>query len=91
MKSMRPNLMIHQFQTQHGLIKLFATAMLLAFGLNTPEARAERSFQEVVQEHFRQWDTNYDGKLESAEIDQLMNHPGIHGEAAAALAAIKLR
>lgn len=68
----------------------------LAFSLGflcliTAEARAERSFSEVVQEHFRQWDANHDGKLESAEIDQLMNRPGIQGEAAAALAAIKLR
>lgn len=70
---------------------IIALLVLVSVAAITSQARAERSFQEVIQEHFRQWDANHDGKLEATEIDQLMNHPAIQGEAAAALAAIKLR
>jgi hypothetical protein len=45
----------------------------------------------VVSEHFDQWDLNHDGRLETSEIDQLMNRHAIKGEAAAALAVLKQR
>jgi hypothetical protein len=49
------------------------------------------TFAEVVGRYFPVWDLNHDGRLDVSEIDHLMNVPSIRGEAAAALAAIKLR
>ncbi|MBX6312261.1 MAG: hypothetical protein IRY99_04980 [Isosphaeraceae bacterium] len=62
----------------------------------SPRPRAEtlqaaRSFGEVVRACFAAWDLNHDGRLESVEIDALMPRQSIRGEAAAALATIKLR
>lgn len=54
----------------------------------TPDARP---FAEIVREHFAAWDLDRDGRLESAEIDRLAARKDIQGEAAAALAAVKLR
>jgi hypothetical protein len=52
-------------------------------------ARPTPTFAKVVQENFPHWDLNHDGRLESSEVDQLMNRKGIHRDAAAALATIK--
>ncbi|MBS0207977.1 MAG: hypothetical protein JSS27_03390 [Planctomycetes bacterium] len=54
-------------------------------------SHATRTFAEVVQAHFAEWDLNHDGKLDAKEIDTLMNRSQIKGEAAAALATIKQR
>jgi hypothetical protein len=55
------------------------------------QAQSAPSFARVVQENFTHWDLNHDGRLETNEIDQLMNRKGIHRFAAAALATIKRR
>jgi hypothetical protein len=62
-----------------------------------PPAQKENSdasaatFAAVVEANFSRWDLNHDGRLESKEIDLLMNRANIHGDAAAALASIKRR
>jgi hypothetical protein len=66
-------------------------ALLLALPLAPPSKPASSHFADVVHEHFTAWDLNHDGKLESREIDTLMTRRSIHGEAAAALAVLKLR
>ncbi len=48
-------------------------------------------FADVVHEHFEAWDLNHNGKLEAKEIDTLMRKQSIQGDAAAALAVLKLR
>jgi hypothetical protein len=45
----------------------------------------------VVRDHFDAWDLNHDGRNEGREIDTLMSRRAIRGEAAAALAVLKLR
>jgi hypothetical protein len=55
----------------------------------TPAAPSH--FADVVHEHFAAWDLNHDGKIEGHEIDVLMTRRSIRGEAAAALAVLKLR
>lgn len=47
------------------------------------------TFTQVVNQYFSQWDINGDGKLTPDEIDAAMSNPKIHGEAAAAIAAIE--
>ena len=54
-------------------------------------AANHHTFAEVVREHFAKWDLNHDGKLEAAELDELIKRPRIHGDEAAALATIKKR
>ncbi len=44
-----------------------------------------------MHEHFEAWDLNHNGKLEAKEIDTLMRKQSIQGDAAAALAVLKLR
>jgi hypothetical protein len=62
-------------------------------GSRLPASAAAKhaAFADVVRQHFAAWDLNHDGKLEAAEIDELIRRPGIHGEEAAALATIKKR
>jgi hypothetical protein len=67
---------------------LIATALSAAARAAAPPAP---TFAEVIGRYFHVWDLNHDGLLDSSEIDRLMNVPSIRGEAAAALAAIKLR
>jgi len=68
---------------------LFCLAVSLAVA-RASEPSASR-FADVVHEHFAAWDLNHDGKIEGREIDTLMTRRSIHGEAAAALAVLKLR
>ena len=67
---------------------LTATALPTAAGAAEPPAP---TFAEVIGRYFDVWDLNHDGLLDSSEIDRLMKLPSIRGEAAAALAATKLR
>jgi len=53
-------------------------------------ARPPPKFSEVVIQYFSQWDRNGDGLLSTDEINAAVVNPAFHGEAAAALAAIKL-
>jgi Calpain family cysteine protease len=68
----------------------------VTFGLVITVALAQAAptaspFADVVHEHFAAWDLDHDGKIEGREIDVLMTRRSIHGEAAAALAVLKLR
>jgi Calpain family cysteine protease len=65
----------------------FALGPVLAQGAEPTASH----FADVVHEHFAAWDLNHDGKIEGREIDTLMTRRSIHGEAAAALAVLKLR
>jgi hypothetical protein len=49
-----------------------------------------QKFLAVVRANFRQWDLNHDGVLTREEIETDMQNPRIVGEAAAALAALKI-
>lgn len=70
----------------HVIVSLGLVASLTIGGL------ADRAhFVDVVQAHFAAWDLNHDGRLEGQEIDKLMTRRSIRGEAAAALAVLKLR
>ena len=71
------------------LILILAALAPLPGQTQSPAKESVTRFAQVVQDHFAAWDLNHDGRLESQEIDQLMNRHGIRGEAAAALAAIK--
>jgi len=51
---------------------------------------AARHFLAAVRANFAQWDINHDGVLSREEIETDMQNPRIVGEAAAALAALKL-
>jgi hypothetical protein len=69
-----------------------AGVLLFAVSLSIGEPAAQGpSFRKVVQAHFAEWDLNHNGRLEGQEIDRLMNRRSIRGEAAAALAVLKLR
>lgn len=68
-----------------------SVGLLLALPLAPPSMPATSHFADVVHEHFTAWDLNHDGKLEGREIDTLMTRRSIRGEAAAALAVLKLR
>jgi hypothetical protein len=57
----------------------------------TPPSPSSPQFADVVHDHFEAWDLDHDGKLEAREIDTLMTKRSIHGDAAAALAVLKLR
>jgi hypothetical protein len=72
------------------------TLAVLISGADAPrrpevEPDASPTFSEVVEAHFAEWDLNGDGRLESTEIDRLMNRTEIQGEEAAAIATIKRR
>jgi hypothetical protein len=67
-----------------------ATLAILVCGYDA-RAQADSSFAKVVAAHFAEWDLDRDGSLSASEIDRLMNRPDVRGDAAAALAAIKLR
>ncbi|HEX4129180.1 MAG TPA: C2 family cysteine protease [Pirellulales bacterium] len=54
-------------------------------------AQRHQTFADVVREHFTEWDTNHDGRLDTHEIDEAIRRRGVHGEVAAALATIKTR
>jgi hypothetical protein len=69
---------------------LFLIAMAWPASARAAEPPAP-TFAEVIGRYFPVWDLNHDGLLDSSEVDRLMNVPSIRGEAAAALAAIKLR
>jgi Calpain family cysteine protease len=69
-------------------ISLGLAATLLLAG---PAEPTHSSFADVVHRHFAEWDLNHDGRIEGREIDTLMSRRSIHGEAAAALAVLKLR
>src|SRR3984957_3960827 len=70
-------------------------ALFLAVALTCGPARgaepAHSTFADVVRDHFAAWDLNHDGKIEGREIDTLMSRRSIRGDAAAALAVLKLR
>jgi hypothetical protein len=54
-------------------------------------APTHSNFADVVRAHFDAWDLDHDGKIEGREIDVLMTRRSIRGEAAAALAVLKIR
>lgn len=72
-----------------------AATLALLLGASLRPALAQTGerleFAAVVRAHFQAWDLNHDGRIEAAEIDRLMNAPGIQGPAAAALATLKAR
>jgi hypothetical protein len=68
-----------------------SVGLLLALPLAPPAKPATSHFTDVVHEHFAAWDLNHDGKIEGREIDTLMTRRSIRGEAAVALAVLKLR
>jgi len=53
-------------------------------------AASSPKFSDVVSQYFSQWDRNGDGLLSTNELNAAVVNPAFHGEAAAALAAIKL-
>lgn len=65
--------------------------LLFTLPLAPPSRPATSHFADVVHEHFTAWDLDHDGKIEGREIDQLMTRRSIRGEAAAALAVLKMR
>jgi hypothetical protein len=69
------------------------TTLTLAVSVAVAQTRTPPSphFADVVHDHFEAWDLNHDGKLEAREIDALMTRRSIRGDAAAALAVLKLR
>ena len=88
------------------LMKIFRLALVFAAGFATltdsfgqqsmPAAAAQagsmppRSFAQVVNQYFSQWDSNGDGKLAPDELDAAVANPKFHDEAAAALAMIRM-
>jgi hypothetical protein len=68
-------------------VLVLAVAVLVAHAKTPPGPR----FADVVQQHFQAWDLNHNGQLEGQEIDTLMRKQSIQGDAAAALAVLKLR
>jgi len=67
---------------------VFSTSALIS---SVTEGKSpERTFAEVIGQHFQAWDLNRDGRLEVFEIDRLTSEPSIRGDAAAALAAVKI-
>ncbi|MFM7112809.1 MAG: C2 family cysteine protease [Planctomycetota bacterium] len=53
-----------------------------------PAQGGKRSFQAVVDQHFRGWDANSDGALSHAEVESLVASHKVKGEEAAAVASI---
>ena len=70
-----------------GMALVFVVTLGVAHAKTPPGPR----FADVVHEHFEAWDFNHNGKLEAKEIDTLMRKQSIQGDAAAALAVLKLR
>ncbi len=70
----------------HRFVGWISAILATSLGLAGPSR-----FGDVVLAHFAAWDLNHDGRIESQEIDQLMNRRSIRGEGAAALAVLKLR
>jgi hypothetical protein len=69
----------------------FFLGLAVTCGLAHGAEPAQSSFADVVRDHFAAWDLNHDGRIEGREIDTLMSRKSIRGEAAAALAVLKLR
>jgi hypothetical protein len=69
------------------------TALVLAVTVPVAHAKtpARPRFADVVHEHFEAWDLDHNGKLDAKEIDALIRKHSIQGDAAAALAVLKLR
>lgn len=67
------------------LLVLSSALSLLARGQNSAKSP---SFKEVVELHFKAWDTNRDGALDPGEIDKVVKSRAVKGEAAAAAASI---
>jgi len=69
--------------------------LLLVAGIVTQAVQAETPnsspspFAKVVLAHFEKWDLNHDGVLDPEELDRLVTKRSIHGDAAAALGALK--
>ncbi len=64
-----------------------------AFAADPPAStppRSEPQFAQVVRSRFQSWDSNHDGALSPAEVDQWTVDPQTKGDAAAAIATIKL-
>jgi hypothetical protein len=70
---------------------LLFLAFVVTGGLAQGAEPAHSTFADVVRDHFAAWDLNHDGKIEGQEIDTLMSRKAIRGDAAAALAVLKLR
>ena len=82
-----------------GAVVALAPAIAAAQSAPAPQAAAPQAaapspvaqkFLATVRANFRQWDLNHDGVLTREEIEIDMQNPRIVGEAAAALAALKL-
>jgi hypothetical protein len=65
--------------------------LVIILALAQTSAPAPSKLADVVHEHFAAWDLNHNGRIEAHEIDVLMSRRSIRGEAAAALAVLKLR
>jgi Calpain family cysteine protease len=69
----------------------FVLALVVACGLARGAEPKTSSFADVVRDHFKAWDLDHNGHIEGHEIDALMSRRSIRGEAAAALAVLKIR
>jgi hypothetical protein len=75
------------FSRWAGVLVFFTSALISS----AAEGKSsETTFAEVIGQHFQAWDLNGDGRLEVHEIDRLTYEPSILGDAAAALAALKI-
>ena len=66
-------------------------SLLTSLALAPTSTPTGNHFAQVVKQQFAAWDLNHDGRIEGREIDTLMTRRAIRGEAAAALAVLKLR
>ena len=69
-----------------------AALTVATLGLASVAAADEKRtpFVASVLGHFDRWDADHDGKLSRAEIDALLKDPGVTGDDAAAVSALKL-
>src|SRR5215212_7166561 len=76
---------------QLGLLTALLSCLTGAAPTTAPTTRPARTpFTIVLSEHFDAWDTDDDGVLELAEIDQLIINPEVKYDLAAAAAAVKI-
>ncbi len=69
------------------LITLLALAS--ASEAQTAQDAATQRMVETVMTNFSTWDSNGDGRLDAKEMTHFLQDPGVKGEAAAAVAALK--
>ncbi len=65
-------------------------AQLTDAGARSPQQQFAQQFFATVHANFAKWDLNHDGSLSREEIELVMQNPRVTGDAAAALAALKL-